>query len=97
MVAIKGSKTMFEKPKAFDIFGIPYYWKNPSKEISLFIPAQYQKRDLDDGNGFIYLDLATERILKEREYWFENLDSVNAAARVMYTPSYQMKCLYLTS
>jgi hypothetical protein len=86
MVAIKGSKTMFEKPKAFDIFGIPYYWKNPSKEISLFIPAQYQKRDLDDGNGFIYLDLATERILKEREYWFENLDSVNAAARVMYNP-----------
>ena len=86
MVAIKGSKNMFENPKSFDIFGIPYYWKNPSKEISLFIPAQYQKRDLDDGNGFIYLDLATEQILREREVWFETLDSVNAASRVMYNP-----------
>lgn len=86
MVAIKGSKNMFENPSGFDIFGIPYYWKNPDKKIGLFIPSQYQKRDLDDGNGFIYLHLATERIIKERDEWFSTLDSVNASSRVMYNP-----------
>lgn len=86
MVAIKGSKSMFENPRSFDIFGIPYYWKNPDKHIGLFIPAQYQRRDLDDGNGFIYLKLATEQILREREEWFATLDSVSASARVMYNP-----------
>lgn len=86
MIAIKGSKKMFENPSAFDIHGIPYYWKNPDKKIGLFIPAQYQRRDLDDGNGFIYLELATKGILKERKEWFETLDSVSASSRIMYNP-----------
>lgn len=86
MEAIIGSKKMFENPDGFNIQSIPYYWKNPEKRIGLFIPAQYQKRDLDDGNGFIYLDLATKEILKERQQWYENLDSVSAGSRIMYNP-----------
>lgn len=86
MESIRGSKNMYEHPEAFDIFGIPYYWKNPDKKIGLFIPAQYQKRQYDDGNGFIYLDLATKDVLKDRKKWAETLDSVNSSSRVMYNP-----------
>lgn len=86
MESIVGSKKMFEHPDSFDIFPIPYYWKASHKKIGLFIPAQYQKRDYDDGNGFIYLELATKEILKEREKWFSELDSVNAGFRLMYNP-----------
>jgi hypothetical protein len=86
MEAIRGSKEMFEKPKAYDIFSIPYYWKGARNKIGLFIPAQYQHRNLDDGNGFIYLDLASEEILKKRKQWKKTLDSVNYGYRIMYNP-----------
>lgn len=83
---IMGSKKMFEKPHSYDIFGVPYYWKNPDKYIGLFIPAQYSKRQFDDGNGFIYLDLATKEIIKQRDKWYRDLDSVAAGNKIMFNP-----------
>lgn len=86
MEDIKGSKKIFENPIPYDVFEIPNYWKNPDKRISLFIPAQYQKRDYDDGNGFIMLKEATEAILKERKLWSETLDSNSVSEKIMYNP-----------
>lgn len=83
---IRQPKEMFEHPEVYDIFGIPNYWKNPSKRVGLFIPKIYALRDYKDKNGNTYIDLAHEAVMKDRESKKRDSDSVSYELEIMFNP-----------
>lgn len=84
--AIKEPKKMFENPEAYDVFGIPNYWKNTDKKIGLFIPWYYQNEDYKDAQGNTMLDLAYKACLRERLKNREEMDSSSYEYSVMFNP-----------
>lgn len=86
MEAIRQPKEIFEHPDAYDIFGIPNYWKNPKKKIGLFIPKTYALRDYKDENGNTYINLAYEKVMNDRKAAQVELDSVSYELEIMFNP-----------
>lgn len=86
MNAIRQPKEIFEHPEAYDIFGIPNYWKNPNKKVGLFIPKVYALRDYKDENGNTYIDMAYDAVIKKRESDKKELDSVSYDLEIMFNP-----------
>lgn len=84
--AIRQPKMLFENPEAYDIFGIPNYWKNENKKIGLFIPKYYQNEDYKDDQGNTIIELAYEQCLKERKENREVMDSVSFESDIMFNP-----------
>lgn len=86
MEAIHQPKKMFEHPDAYDIFGIPNYWKAPDKKIGLFIPKEYALLQYKDRNGNTKMKEAHDHIIKQREKDLEELDSVSYELEIMFNP-----------
>lgn len=86
MKAIKQPKAMFEHPSAYDIYGMPNYWKNVGKRIGLFIPKIYALRDYKDANGNTNVKLAYDAVMRQRKKDKDELDSVSYELEVMFNP-----------
>ena len=67
MDTIEEPKEMFEKPGAFDIFGITDYYKNPKRKIGFFLSQIYSYRLHFDKNGNVDVPKILELELKRRE------------------------------
>lgn len=86
MQAIRQPKNMFESPDAYDIFGIPNYWKNEKKKIGLFVPAYYALDMYKDKNGNSRIGLAYDAIMKKREKDKKEKDSISFELDIMFNP-----------
>lgn len=87
MEKIKKPKHMFENPEAYEIFGIPNYWKkNKNKKIGLFIPYYYALSKYKDENGNTKLEEAWNAVVKIREHYRDKKGSVAYNSHVMFNP-----------
>jgi len=86
MNAIRQPKEIFEHPAAYDIYGIPNYWKNANKSIGLFVPKIYALRDYKDDQGNTYIDMAYDAVMKKRDDDKRELDSVSYELEIMFNP-----------
>lgn len=79
MDTIEEPKEMFEKPAAFDIFGITDYYKNPARKIGFFLSQIYSYRLHFDKNGNVDVKKIVEIEFKrrEKEAKEKDLDSIN--------------------
>ena len=59
---IQEPKEIYTNTSLYDVYGIPNYWENPSKEIGLFLPNYYVEKRFRDKNGNQDIDGA-------KEYW----------------------------
>lgn len=86
MEAIKEPKEMFENPEAYDIFGIPNYWKNLNKKIALFIPATYGSAKHKDPNGNTKVEDSYNAIMAKRAKDLDTKDSLSIERDIMFNP-----------
>ena len=83
---IQESKAIFEKVAAYEVFGIPNYWKNTKKKVGMFMPAYYTLLDYKDENGNTDLNEAYDAILEERERIRNELDAMSYESEIMFNP-----------
>lgn len=79
MDTIEEPKDMFEKPSAYEIYGIADYYKNPNRKIGFFLSQIYSYRDHFDKNGNVDVEkiLEVEFNRREEEAKTKDLDQVN--------------------
>lgn len=86
MKAVRQPNTMFKNPNGYEIFSIPNYWKGGKKRIGLFIPRQYALNKYKDDQGNTKLELAFDKVLKDREKSRLENDSVSYDIDISYNP-----------
>lgn len=84
--SIQEPKTIFERVDAYDVFGIPNYWKNPDKKIGLFIPAYYASEKYKDKQGNTNIAKAYEAIMKKRDRLRVEVDADSYESEIMFNP-----------
>jgi hypothetical protein len=84
--AIQEPKAVFERPEAYDVFGIPNHWKNIDKKVGLFIPAYYALLDYKDENGNSALEDAYQAIVDKRNKLRQDLDAMSYESEIMFNP-----------
>lgn len=86
MFTIKQPKEMFEKPHAYDVYGIPNYWRNPNKKVGLFISTIYSLMDYKDPEGNTYVNEAVDYVLETRAKDKLEKDSLSYELDIMLAP-----------
>lgn len=84
--AVDGIKKLMENPRGYQLTPIPNYWKNPDKEIGLFLSALYRFRNYQDDNGNRDLNSAIQFLAKERTKNAEQMDSAAFDDYILYAP-----------
>jgi len=86
LIAVKQPAKIFNNPKAYDIFGMPNYWKNANKKIGLFIPVHYKEAKYKDANGNTKLELVHKMLLEKRRKDILEMDSISYDVDISYNP-----------
>lgn len=83
---IKQAILVFNNPDSYDIASIPDYWRNPYKQIGLFIPVHYCLKDYKDKNGNTKLEICHKYLIEKRKVDMLKMDSISYETDVSFNP-----------